>query len=350
MKIRRDNYESYFLDYLDGNLEKQWVDELIDFLQKNPDLKAELQQAASGKLTPDNLIFEGKAKLIKQEYDKPEEFNKAAVAWLEGDLSEKEKKSFEAWAASGPEIQKELLLYKKTKLLPDTTVVYDNKNHLYRTGKVKTVLLLGLRIAAVFVLGFMAYRVVDDFRGNDNLVVQKVVVTENKNEKPEEAVEPKQDVKKDPAAPAPEKGSAPEKKTEKSVQPARSLRESNQGRIDHEKVAHNRVPVEAPRIIPSLPAVLRVDEVVFASLEPLKSTRIVEHEMDVNENMLADRLKEKVGLEDLSVGKVARAGLNLVVNLSGEKFTYETNKEGKVTELNYDSRLLAFSIPTNPEN
>ena len=29
-----------------------------------------------------------------------------------------------------------------------------------------------------------------------------------------------------------------------------------------------------------------------------------------------------------------------------EKLSYETNNSGKVTEINYDSRLLAFSIPT----
>ncbi|MBC8005772.1 MAG: hypothetical protein H7X84_09885, partial [Verrucomicrobia bacterium] len=41
-KITRDNYEAFFLDYLEGNLEETLIDQFLDFLEKNPDLKEEL--------------------------------------------------------------------------------------------------------------------------------------------------------------------------------------------------------------------------------------------------------------------------------------------------------------------
>jgi hypothetical protein len=64
------------------------------------------------------------------------------------------------------------------------------------------------------------------------------------------------------------------------------------------------------------------------------------------ERLLADVVKEKTGIGNLSLNKVAKAGLNLVANVSNEKFSFDTNTDGQITELNYDSRLLAFSIPT----
>ncbi len=68
-----------------------------------------------------------------------------------------------------------------------------------------------------------------------------------------------------------------------------------------------------------------------------------------DERFLADVVKEKTGLNKLSFNKIAKAGLNLVSSISKDKLTYETNETGKVTEINYDSRLLAFSIPTKGE-
>ena len=42
MKINRNNYEMYFIDYLDGVLSPDLVSELLLFLDENPDLKEEL--------------------------------------------------------------------------------------------------------------------------------------------------------------------------------------------------------------------------------------------------------------------------------------------------------------------
>lgn len=43
MKISRSNYEIFFLDYLDGTLSANRVDDFLDFLKNNPDLADELK-------------------------------------------------------------------------------------------------------------------------------------------------------------------------------------------------------------------------------------------------------------------------------------------------------------------
>ena len=77
-----------------------------------------------------------------------------------------------------------------------------------------------------------------------------------------------------------------------------------------------------------------------------KTMYITIPENPYEERLLVDRVIEKTGIEKFSLNKIAKAGLNLVTSISNEKFTYQTDEEGKVTEIVYDSRLLAFSIPT----
>lgn len=349
MKITRNNYESYFLDYLDGNLDEGLMNEFIDFLQKNPDLKNELHLAGSDKLTPDAIQFEEKSKLLKHKFDLPEEFNQAAVAWMEGDLDTEEKTEFEAWLNLRPSKRNELLSFEYTRLSPDKTILYNRKKSLYRIGKGRAILLWSTRIAAVLVLAIMVYRIAGDISDRNSIMEQQVIVTENTNEKPESASEPKQDVKKEAPVPAKDKDVTPEKNTQRSVQPAKSLRETNKGRMDHEKVAGIRMPVDIPERMPAIHASIDLEQVTYASLEPVNIKHHAQQNTTADERLLGDLVREKTGIDNLSVGKVARAGLNLVANLSGEKFSYETNEEGHITELNYDSRLLAFSIPTNQE-
>jgi len=42
MQIDRNNYESYFLDFLEGRLSEQEIDNLLTFLRNNPDLEDRL--------------------------------------------------------------------------------------------------------------------------------------------------------------------------------------------------------------------------------------------------------------------------------------------------------------------
>ena len=44
MDINRQNFETYFIDYLDGRLDPGQVAELLSFLEKNPDLERELKE------------------------------------------------------------------------------------------------------------------------------------------------------------------------------------------------------------------------------------------------------------------------------------------------------------------
>jgi hypothetical protein len=107
------------------------------------------------------------------------------------------------------------------------------------------------------------------------------------------------------------------------------------------------------------PEMARQPEETFAMINPkmfsveqnqtdlrLEAMYITIPENPYEERLLVDRVIEKTGIEKFNLNKIAKAGLNLVTSISNEKFTYQTDEQGNVTEIVYDSRLLAFSIPT----
>ncbi len=346
MKITRKNYEAYFLDYLEGNLDNEFIDNFIEFLSQNPDLKEELQMVASVKLKAEPLLFERKESLYKDKYDLPENFNDAAIAFIEGEFSDERNAEFEAYLSRNPLKQKDLTLFKKTQLQPDNTIMFHRKSRLYHPIRRKKILLWGTRIAAVIAITLLIYRLGSDFNFRKNIIENQLISSEYKEEIPASQRLPKNSVKKENLVAASDEIADTEKTKGTDFQSEKNISESNNRQVDLKKDAPVRPVVYVPNEIPSLYATLQpVPEVhtFLVSVNP----RVHKRYGHINEErLLGDIVREKTGLDNLSMRKVARVGLNMISSISREKFRYETNSDGQVTELNYDSRLLAFSIPT----
>ena len=357
MKIKRDNYEVYFLDYLEGNLDENLVDEFLEFLQQNPDLKEELSMMETAPIVPGSAVFINKEKLYKEKYDAEETFNKTAFALIEGDISASEKAAFDAYLLKHPKKQKEVQRFQQTKLQPDKTLVFAQKNKLYRRTLGKTIFMWSSRVAAVLVLALAIYFYID--QSGENIVNQnQIAVVETEptgNDADAETTPPPAETEKkqaDPTEIIPKTKSKIPVKTQKeetTPKATKSLRETTKGRMEHKKIAEARTPVEVPSKIGSLSASLQISQpqnIVLASMN-VTFPENVSHPED--EKFFAEIVIEKTGLDNFSFRKITKAGLNVVSNISKDKFNYQTNEKGKITELTYDSRLLAFSIPTNNE-
>ena len=127
MRINRENYEAYFIDYLEGNLDELLVNDFIEFLQNNPDLKEELSLFESHTVPSENTSFEHKEKLYKDKFDAEKEFNQASIACLEEDISTAEKTNFHNYLSKHPEKKRDFILFGKTKLKADENIVFGNK-------------------------------------------------------------------------------------------------------------------------------------------------------------------------------------------------------------------------------
>lgn len=138
-RITRDNYELFFLDYADGNLDGTTIKEVIDFISKNPDLKPEFENIKTPYNLKNNTVipfskkeslkvklpdFTGKIDLSNYGY-----FMAASV---EGDLDKNKTQEFDDFCNKFPQLKSETLIFKKLRLNPDKSVHYYKKDTLYK--------------------------------------------------------------------------------------------------------------------------------------------------------------------------------------------------------------------------
>ncbi len=172
MKINRDNYEIYFVDFLEGELTAAQIKDLQDFLLLNPDLKKELDEMKNIFVTHpvnDTQVFENKETLKKNIGDKVmingNNINEFLIAYLENDLKTEDAKRLEHFLSENPSYLTDLELLKKTYLKPDLDIVYNEKNKLKKKTAQRIVLwpaFTAVSVAASLVLIFMLFNRLDN--------------------------------------------------------------------------------------------------------------------------------------------------------------------------------------------
>jgi len=133
MNINRNNYELFFIDYLDGNLTDHDILILEDFLLINPDLREELEGTEKIRLTPENMLFKGKFFLKKPDLSLPvnvNNFEDFCVAENELDLSTEQRKGLSDFIRLYPEHLGTVKLFSKLHLLPEKNIIFFQKNKL----------------------------------------------------------------------------------------------------------------------------------------------------------------------------------------------------------------------------
>src|SRR6056297_3000294 len=105
MKIDRDTYEAYFLDFAEGKMSPEQEEVLHRFLKFNPDLAEELRiftDSCSSPAIPETIVYPQKESL-KQVFSEnfeiitSENFDSVCIAYLENDLQEKQRILFEKY-------------------------------------------------------------------------------------------------------------------------------------------------------------------------------------------------------------------------------------------------------------
>jgi hypothetical protein len=132
--ITRNNYEEFFIDYIEGEIGAQDKEALEAFLVQHPDLKKELDGMMNVDFICDAATIETESTLLK-EIPFQENFDDFCIAHFEGDLDTYEKKAFENYMASHSEKKIDLKLYKKTKVTADSSIIFANKKGLKKKNK-----------------------------------------------------------------------------------------------------------------------------------------------------------------------------------------------------------------------
>jgi hypothetical protein len=128
-RINEHNYESFLLDYLEGNLDEASGAELKAFALANPQLGIELEGLELPYLAAEEITFEFKNGLLKTEEALEDE---ELLSYFENKLPPAEKQGFETKLAASKELQAALDQYRKTRLETDRAILIADKAGLYK--------------------------------------------------------------------------------------------------------------------------------------------------------------------------------------------------------------------------
>lgn len=144
MKPDRSNYEIWITDWLDRNLNERQSEELMAFLDDNPDLKEELKGLDSVSLKAPNLVFKNKRSLFRsvKEID-DSQFDNLCVAKLEKDISPELSADLELIVATDNARKKSHDLWMAMKLRAPE-VIYRHKSRLKRSTPAERILRISL--------------------------------------------------------------------------------------------------------------------------------------------------------------------------------------------------------------
>lgn len=347
MRISRENYEIWFIDWLDNNLTGSQAEELNSFLDENPDLQEEFNDLCVLNLRPTACILKGKEKLLRSSSDLPEkQLELLCAAAAENDLDEEQQKDLDEILSLEPEKIRTFEIYKRLRLKAPE-ISYHNKRKLFRLSavqKVYRVAWTGLSAAAVVAIILMTGVLNRSGRVEDNTTIalkkttpvpqtDKNTVGENKNqtlsEKTELSVRKKTEL-------------VSENRQSKPVEPENEI----------EKVsAPEKVNITVP---PAISESLQDNSLVAVniSIKPFTENDPDDGRSNIG-RFIAQRFRSKVLDESAPSDKplkgyeIAEAGIEGLNKLLGWQMALTTKNDdkGEVTSVNFNSRMLKFNTP-----
>jgi hypothetical protein len=129
MEINQHNYEHYFLMYIDNELSGEERAAVNDFIMQHPNYANKLEALQQLKISPDTLIYENKFSLYKLS-----EQDQQCITYLENEMTNEEKASFESEISTDIYLQTNVKQWQATFITPPTTIEIDPnfKNSLYK--------------------------------------------------------------------------------------------------------------------------------------------------------------------------------------------------------------------------
>lgn len=153
-EVNRNNYEEFFLLYIDKELSAAENKLVTDFIQKNPDLAQELNFLMEAKLQPDHtILFDHKNELTRHEtFIHAGNYTERSLLYIDKELNTNENHLVENFYRQHPDLQQELDSLQNT-ILPQEHIIFADKKSLYKhEGKVRYMAWKKYAVAAAVLL------------------------------------------------------------------------------------------------------------------------------------------------------------------------------------------------------
>ncbi|MBL0356284.1 MAG: hypothetical protein IPP72_05085 [Chitinophagaceae bacterium] len=175
MTINRNNYEEYFLLYVDNELSAMEKNTVDIFISENPDLKEELWVLQQSIVQPDPTAFFDKESLLKpQPVDTDTE--EKLLLLLDNELNTKDKEELLSFTKNNQSVEGAWKLLQQTKLSKADAIIFEDKASLYRKEERRVVPIRWWQLAAAaMVIGFGLWGTVSYLSRNDQAGVSAAI-------------------------------------------------------------------------------------------------------------------------------------------------------------------------------
>lgn len=353
MNIGRDNYEAYFLDFAEGRMSPEQEEILHRFLRFNPDLEEELRSFQIHNLTPQLVGYPEKDSL-KKEFPTGQDavthanFDMYCIAYLEKDLSGKQRSLFEEFLAEHPEKESQFIAFQVT-FLKKEHIVFPGKEQLKhkRTWPFDWRIIAPLAAAAAIAIFIIIAPPVQ------NLPVEmaSITVPKEKEEIVKETVTPKKSsaesspanlkVIRNTTSPVPVsnyKKKEPDKKELKEERANPTTESAQIASLSVTPVNTLNIPVEYDLLRPEVisPIAVNTRSLSFIELARYRinrATKVIEEEDALLWSLASNGLKE-----------LNRLGIKETELIASR------NEEGAISGIHFKSRFLNITAPINRDN
>lgn len=234
------NYEAYYLDFLEGNLNEEDAALLLAFLEENPDLKLDDDELPSYDEESISITSNLKNRLKQPDMGDEitlENVEHFMIANVEGLLDPSKSQELSAFINENADLSKDSRIYKEVYFEADPTVVYNDKESL----KKKTIVLwpYAASVAAILLIAFLlVWSSMEGPLDTSNNVVAEDTIEENLSVEDNELNAPDINPDNSPDYLKPNSVQQSEQYTFNSVEPEKSpeVNDKNIGRMD-------RIPV-----------------------------------------------------------------------------------------------------------
>jgi hypothetical protein len=148
--ITPENYEEFFILYMDGELSKEQMAEVDEFVNAHPHLQTELQLLLSTKLPMEEISI-NKDELFSSSMNKAYE-EEQLLSFMDNELTSEEVRELNQKISQNAQLQINYSTLLKAKLDPSENIIYPYKKELYRKTNRRIAYVPFLRIAAVIIL------------------------------------------------------------------------------------------------------------------------------------------------------------------------------------------------------
>lgn len=239
MRITKENYESWMLSYVEGELQGKDLSDFENFLLTHPELQEEARELSTARLDPEHTFFPDKnllkAKMLKQVIEEEE---MSCFEAAEGTLDPEKRLRLDKRLTGNERLSTKLNLYQQAKLVPNTRIVFPDKTLLFPKTAAPVERNLWPYMAAAAVAAFVVFMVVPF---GETSTTQKSTVAQR--EKPKKSITA-QPIKKTYPEPSAFDSAA--------VSPAESNTSSvSTGEIPDSKAPVVKAPSANPMVMPS---------------------------------------------------------------------------------------------------